>query len=80
MVISKTSLILGIVIFLVVGVNALAYLSLRKKNTLNEIELFRRASKRASRPWEKEENNLAELSRLVQQFKHPEDEGSNENQ
>jgi hypothetical protein len=64
----KLILVFFITLILVVGVNAIIYVMLRRVNAVGEIELFRRAAKRAKRPWAQEDDALEELSRRVQAF------------
>jgi hypothetical protein len=64
----KLILVFFITLILVVGVNATIYVMLRRVNAVGEIELFRRAAKRARRPWAQEDDALEELSKRVQAF------------
>ncbi len=68
---SKAILAIIIVILLVLGVNGILYLLLRKGQTNQHLELWQRAVRRASNPWQDEENNLKELSKLVEELKEP---------
>ena len=44
----------------------------KRKNTVSEIDLLRKAAKRSQNPWIEEEQKLEELSRLVKEFKKEE--------
>lgn len=67
----KAALVISITLLVVILVNVGIYYSVMRKNksgpnsTVGQIELLRRATKRARDPWEEENNRLAELSRLV---------------
>jgi len=72
--ISKTTIVVCVTIFIIVGINATLYVSLVKnKNTVSQFDLLRKATKRARHPWEKEETNLEELSRLVKELNNKKD-------
>jgi hypothetical protein len=62
---SKVTLVICLTLFIVVGVNAALYVSLRRGNEAGQIELFRRAAQRAREPWKEEDEALQELSRRV---------------
>lgn len=63
--ISKVALVVCLTLFIVVGINAALYVSLRRGNEAGQIELFRRAAQRAREPWKDEDEALQELSRRV---------------
>ncbi len=65
----RAALVIFLTLFIVIGVNALIYLSLRKRSSIGQIEMMRRAARRARNPWEDEENDLRELSRRVAELK-----------
>jgi len=68
--ISRTTIVICITLFIVIGINALLYVSLvKRKNTVSQIDLLRKAAKRSQHPWIEEEEQLEELSRLVKDFK-----------
>jgi len=71
----KATLVCCITLFLVVGVNAAIYVSLADKRTIGQIELFRRATNRAQKPWGEEDQTLQELSRKVAELKEQERNG-----
>ncbi len=62
------AVILIIVIVLVVGINGLLFLAARRGGVGKEYQLLSKAFKQARDPWQKENSNLEELSRLVSQF------------
>ena len=61
----KAALVICLTIFIVIGINAAIYASLRRGNTIGQIELLRKAAGRVSHPWENEDKALQELSRRV---------------
>jgi hypothetical protein len=65
----RVILALVIVIVLVVGVNGLLLVALRKGRDIQQIQLWQKAGQRARNPWQSENQDLAELSRLVSQLK-----------
>jgi hypothetical protein len=79
----KVPLVICITIFLVVGINAAIYVAISRKNSVGQIELIQRATRRARNPWEGEDSDLAELSRRVAELKqqdtnHQEERNLNE--
>ena len=66
-------LVLGIVVLLVVGVNGLLILAMRRGGGGASIRLFQKAAKRARNPWITEDEQLKELSDLVDNLKEHED-------
>ncbi len=65
---SKAALVILLTLMLVVVINLGIYYSVSRKNTIGQIELLRRAANRAKNPWQSEDNNLSELSRLVKEI------------
>jgi hypothetical protein len=65
----KAALVICVTLFIVIGVNAAIYMSFKSKNTTGQIELLRRAAKRARDPWEQENADLKELSQRVSELK-----------
>ena len=61
----KATLIICLTIFIVIGINAGIYVSLRRGTSISQIELLRKAAGQISQPWKKEDNALQELSRRV---------------
>lgn len=58
-----------LVIFLTLGAvilfNVIIYLSVRRGNEVNTIDLMRKAARRARNPWQDEDDALKELSEIV---------------
>jgi hypothetical protein len=73
----KAALVVCLTLFIVIGFNALIYISVSRGDTAGTIELFRRATRRARNPWQPEDDDLEELSRLVSGLK-AEDQGKKE--
>lgn len=67
-----------IVIVLVVGVNGLLLIALRKGRDIQQIQLWQKAVHRARDPWQGENKDLQELSQLVSQLKEKEGEKKQE--
>ena len=65
----NTALVVCITLFIVIGINAAIFVSVRRGNTIGQIELLRRAAGRARRPWGNEEAKLQELSQRVANLK-----------
>ncbi|HEX7973750.1 MAG TPA: hypothetical protein VF498_05020 [Anaerolineales bacterium] len=70
---TKAVLVICITLFIVIGINAAIYISITRRkggsSTLGQIELLRRAAKRAQDPWQTEHTDLQELSRRVSGLK-----------
>ncbi len=66
---NKVSLIICLTIFVVIGINAAIYALFSRGNQTGDIELFQRSFKRLRNPWQEEDNNMQELSRLVADLK-----------
>ncbi len=47
------------------GVPAMLYAGLRRRGTIGQIELMRRAAKRSRQPWQPEDSQLKELAQRV---------------
>jgi len=67
----KAGLVICLTIFIVVGVNAAIYASVKRGGTVGQIELLRRAASRARHPWKNEDEDLKELSARVAKLKQP---------
>ncbi len=65
----KVLIVVCLTLFLVVGINAAIYVSLRGGGTQSQIDLFRRAAQRARQPWKDEDEALEELSKRVAALK-----------
>lgn len=66
---NKAILVVCIAVFLVIGINAAIYVSVSRKNSVGQIELLRRAARRAQNPWLKEDKDLQELGRLAAEIR-----------
>ena len=66
---TRVILALLIVVILVLGVNGLLILALRKGRDIQQIRLWQKAVHRARDPWQNENKDLEELSRLVSELK-----------
>ena len=69
---NRVFLVVCITIVGVIAFNALIYLSLRRGNEANAVDMFRQAAKRARNPWKDEDDALEELSNLVASLKKEE--------
>jgi len=58
--------IVCLTLFIVIGVNALIYVSLRGKKTAGLAETLRHVTRQVRNPWEMEDRAIGELSRLVE--------------
>ncbi|UCH59194.1 MAG: hypothetical protein JSV61_13370 [Anaerolineales bacterium] len=65
----KAGLVICLTLFIVIGINAAIYASIRRGNTVGQIELLRKAAKRARNPWEDEDEALKELSKRVSELR-----------
>lgn len=54
-----------LVAFIVIGINAFLYVTLKQKSTITQVDLLRKAADRARDPWGEENANLAELSARI---------------
>ena len=62
-------LVVVLTVVIVIGINGLLYLALRRGNEANMIDLTRKALKNTRNPWEEEDRSLQELSSLVADLK-----------
>lgn len=67
----KVIIALLLVIVLVVGVNGLLLVALRSGRDSKQIQMLQKAARVARDPWQNENKDLAELSRLVADLKTP---------
>ena len=66
----KAALVISITLVIVVLLNLGLYtLVKRRKNTVGEVELFRRVMKKARNPWEDEQSKLESLAKQVAELK-----------
>ena len=61
----KVTLVIGLTLLIVIGVNVILYFAFKDRSLPHQIELFRRASRRARNPWQDEDEALEQLSELV---------------
>ena len=66
----KVILVILIVAVLVIGVNGAMILFFRNWKGSDTMRLWRQVGRRARNPWEKEDKDLEELSKRVEQFKN----------
>ncbi|GAB4578106.1 MAG: hypothetical protein Fur0022_08390 [Anaerolineales bacterium] len=66
---AKVFLALLVVVVLVIGINGLLLAAFRKGRDIQQIRLWQKAARTARDPWQKENKDLAELSRLVTELK-----------
>ncbi len=62
-------IIVGLVILFVLGLNIGLIRAARRGSFHRDIEMYRRVAQRAQDPWQKEDQDLVELSRLVNKLK-----------
>ena len=67
---SKAALVVCLTLIIVIGFNIILYISATRDKSASTIEMLQRASQRARDPWENEDNNLEELSRIVSTLKN----------
>ena len=68
----KVTLVIGLTLIIVIGVNVILYFAVRDRSLPHQIELFRRAARRARNPWQDEDDALGELSDLVSKLENRE--------
>ena len=61
----RASLVICLTVGVVILINVMIYLSLRRGNEVTTVDLFRKAAKRARNPWQDEDDALRELSDIV---------------
>ena len=61
----KVTLVIGLTLLIVIGANVILFFAFRDRSLPHQIELFRRAARRARNPWQDEDDALGELSDLV---------------
>ncbi|HSF80976.1 MAG TPA: hypothetical protein VLA49_07065 [Anaerolineales bacterium] len=71
----KAGLVICLTLFIVIGINAAIYASLRRGNTVGQIELLRKAATSARKPWQAEDEALDELSKRVNELRKHNDDG-----
>ncbi len=66
----KVTLVIGLTLIIVIGANVILYFGFRDRSLPHQIELFRRAARRARNPWQDEDDALVELSDLVSKLEN----------
>ena len=61
----RALLVICLTVGVVILINVMIYLSLRRGNEVTTVDLFRKAAKRARNPWKDEDDALRELSDIV---------------
>lgn len=69
---TKAIIAIIVVVLLVVGVNGVLYLMMRKSQVGRHFRLWQQAANRARNPWQEENDQLNELSKLVENLKKDE--------
>jgi hypothetical protein len=73
----KAFLVISVTLIIVILLNLGLYtLVKRRKNTVGEVELFRRAMNKARNPWEDEQAKLESLAKQVAELKKESSQGS----
>lgn len=67
----RVILVIVLTILIVIGANGILYLSLRRGNETNMVNLTRKFLHNARNPWQEEDQSLQELSRLVADLNSP---------
>lgn len=66
-------LVLCLTALIGLGVPAMLYAGLRRGGEAGQIELLRRASRQAGKPWQKEDESLVELGKQVEALRKKSD-------
>lgn len=74
----KASLVICFTLVAVVAVNLLIYFMLRRGVKLRELELMRQITISSRQPFRKEQEELDELSKLVEELKTPAKQNNSE--
>ena len=61
----RALLVICLTVGVVVLINIMIYLSLRRGNEVTTVDLMRKAARRARNPWQDEDSALQELSEIV---------------
>jgi hypothetical protein len=65
----RVFLVICLTIVAVIAFNVMIYLSLRRGDEVNTVNMLRKAARRARNPWKDEDDALKELSNLVEKLK-----------
>jgi hypothetical protein len=63
--------IVGGVIFMIIAINVSLFSALRDRTMHHQIKITQRLANRISSPWQEEDDNLAELSKIVDTLNKP---------
>jgi hypothetical protein len=77
---SKASAVICLTLVAVIIVNLLIYFSFRRGFTLPEIDVLRKFATRSNQPWRREQEELDELSKLVEKLKQPQEQNEDESE
>ncbi|MBE9474476.1 MAG: hypothetical protein IMY85_06260 [Chloroflexi bacterium] len=61
----RAFLVVCLTVAVVIAINVMIFLSLRRGNEVTTIDLMRKAARRARNPWKDEDEALKELANLV---------------
>lgn len=70
----RALLVICLTVAVVVLINIMIYLSLRRGNEVTTVDLMRKAARRARNPWQDEDDALQELSEIVAGLRPDENE------
>jgi len=70
----RALLVICLTVAVVVLINIMIYLSLRRGNEVTTVDLMRKAAQRARNPWQDEDDALQELSEIVAGLRPDENE------
>jgi hypothetical protein len=70
----RALLVICLTVGVVVLINIMIYLSLRRGNEVTTVDLMRKAARRARNPWQDEDEALQELSEIVAGLRPDENE------
>jgi hypothetical protein len=68
----RVLLVIILTVLIVIGINGVLYLALRRGNEANFVDLTRKSLKNIRNPWQAEDQALQELSHLVANLNSPE--------
>lgn len=68
---NKASTVICLTIIVVLAFNVLIYFAFRRGIRIPEIDVIQKITNRSSQPWRKEQEDLDELSKLVEDITSP---------
>lgn len=80
---TKAIIVVCVTLFIVIVINAAIYVAYRRGNEVGQIELLRRATQTARKPWQTEDDALKKLAdevSKIRQQQNPGDEKTNKDQ